>query len=151
VNGVITAHDLHQFILNPKFRLQYVTKIGRAQNKVFNEYWKWKMKDLTLSTWLISTLPDGVLPRILGRKHAFQVWEKGRQILSSLLNSWSCQLGWEIKNKSKLARFINEYLIRINVIVVSLNTSIYVISDHEHVDTILKGLSDEPNSFVMLI
>jgi len=54
------------------------------------------------------------------------------------------------KEQNKLARSINEYL-RINVIVVSLNTIIDTISDHEHVDTILKELSDELNSFVMLI
>jgi len=81
MNGIITAQDLHRFILNPKYVLQCVKKIDRAQNKVFDECWKWQMKYLTLFTWHLSTLLDCVLARVLGRKHAFQVSEKGRQIL----------------------------------------------------------------------
>ncbi|AES72756.1 hypothetical protein MTR_3g095110 [Medicago truncatula] len=109
------------------------------------------MKDLTLFTWHFSTLLDGVIPRVLGRKHAFQVSEKGRQILQLTSKSSTMPTQYRNKEQNKLARSINEYLLCINAIVVSLNTIIDTISDHEHVDTILKGLSDEPNSFFMLI
>ncbi|MCI05269.1 retrovirus-related pol polyprotein from transposon TNT 1-94 [Trifolium medium] len=38
VNGVITAHDLHRFILNPQIPLQYASIEDRAANKNSDEY-----------------------------------------------------------------------------------------------------------------
>ncbi|MCH90200.1 retrovirus-related pol polyprotein from transposon TNT 1-94, partial [Trifolium medium] len=49
-----------------------------------DEYQKWLFKDQTLFTWLLSTIPDGVLPRVLNCRHSHEVqFEKFRQELTN--------------------------------------------------------------------
>jgi hypothetical protein len=65
VNGVITAHNLHRFIVKPQIPLQFASVEDRAIGRNSDEYQQWLVKDQTLFTWLLSTLSDGVLPRVL--------------------------------------------------------------------------------------
>lgn len=73
VNGVIIAHSLHHFILNPSIPLQFASH-DHLENNTSAEYQKWLKQDQILFTWLLSSLSDNVLPRVLGCKHAYQVW-----------------------------------------------------------------------------
>jgi histone deacetylase 1/2 len=85
VNGVITAHDLHRFVVNPQIPIQFASVEDRIENKSSDEYKRWLFKDQTLFTWLLSTLSDSVLPRVLGCKHAFQVWDQVHKYFNSVL------------------------------------------------------------------
>ncbi|GAU34818.1 hypothetical protein TSUD_394440 [Trifolium subterraneum] len=76
VNGVITAHNLHRFIVNPEIPLQFATVADRIDGKTSDEYRKWIFKDQTLFTWLLSTISDAVLPRVVHCKHAHEVLSK---------------------------------------------------------------------------
>jgi histone deacetylase 1/2 len=60
-------------------------------------------------------------------------------------------LRYELKNTKKLSRSVNEYLLRIKSIVNSLTAVGDVVSESEQVDSILKGLPKDFNSFVMMI
>ncbi|PNX91021.1 retrovirus-related Pol polyprotein from transposon TNT 1-94, partial [Trifolium pratense] len=72
VNGVITAHNLHRFVVNPQIPLQFATVADRLDGKNSDEYQQWLFKDQTLFTWLLSTISDGVLPRVLSCKHSYE-------------------------------------------------------------------------------
>ncbi|KAK2435547.1 hypothetical protein QL285_020595 [Trifolium repens] len=104
-----------------------------------------------LFTWLLSTISDGVLPRVLNCKHSHEVWDKIHKYFNSVLKSRARQLGSELKNTKKRARSVNKYLIRIKSIVNSLIAVGDVVSEQEQVDAILEGLPEEFNSFVMIV
>ncbi|PNX69613.1 retrovirus-related Pol polyprotein from transposon TNT 1-94, partial [Trifolium pratense] len=70
VNGVITAHNLHKFVVNPDIPLQFASVTDRLDGKFSEEYQKWLFKDQSLFTWLLSTISDAVLPRVLHCKHS---------------------------------------------------------------------------------
>ncbi|GAU36893.1 hypothetical protein TSUD_220620 [Trifolium subterraneum] len=124
--GVITAHNLHRFVVNPQIPLQLDSMEARAQGTNSDAYQQWVVKDQYLFTWLLSTLSENVLPRVLGCKHAHE-------------------------NTKKLARSSNEYLLRIKTIVNLLITVGDVVSEQEQVDAILEGLPEEFNLFVIMI
>jgi hypothetical protein len=151
VNGVITAHNLHRFVVNPKIPLQFDSMEARSQGKNSDAYQKWLFRDQTLFTWLLSTLSESVLPRVLSCRHAHEVWDKIHKYFNSVLKSRARQLRSELKNSRKLARSVNEYLLRIKTIINSLVAVGDVVSEQEHVDAILEGLPEEFNSFVMMI
>jgi histone deacetylase 1/2 len=142
VNGVITAHNLHRFVVNPEIPLQFASVADRQ---------RWLFKDQTLFTWLLSTISDSVLPRVLNCKHSYEVWETIHKYFNSVLKSRARQLRSELKNTKKLARSVNEYLLRIKSIVNSLIAVGDSISEQEQVDAILEGLPEEFNSFVMMV
>ncbi|GAU27211.1 hypothetical protein TSUD_108020 [Trifolium subterraneum] len=120
VNGVITAHNLHRFVVNPEILLQYASIADRLDGKNSEEYKTWLFKDQSLFTWLLSTISDGVLPRVLNCKHSHEVWEKIHKYFNSVLKSRARQLRSELKNTKKSARSMSEYLLRIKSIVNSL-------------------------------
>ncbi|PNX94499.1 retrovirus-related Pol polyprotein from transposon TNT 1-94, partial [Trifolium pratense] len=151
VNGVITAHNLHRFVVNPEIPLQYASVTDRLDGKSSDEYQKWLFKDQTLFTWLLSTISDGVLPRVLHCKHAHEVWDTIHKYFNSVLKARARQLRSELKNTKKLARSVNEYLLRIKSIVNSLIAVGDVVTVQEQADAILEGLPEEFNSFVMMI
>jgi histone deacetylase 1/2 len=151
VNGVITAHNLHRFVVNPQIPLQFDSMEARSQGKNSDAYQKWLVRDQTLFTWLLSTLSESVLPRVLSCRHAHEVWDKIHKYFNSVLKSRAGQLRSELKNSKKLARSVNEYLLRIKTIINSLVAVGDIVSEQEHVDAILEGLPEEFNSFVMMI
>ncbi|MCH81099.1 retrovirus-related Pol polyprotein from transposon TNT 1-94, partial [Trifolium medium] len=151
VNGVITAHDLHRFIVNPQIPIQFASIEDRIAEKSSEEYKQWLFKDQTLFTWLLSTLSDSVLPRVLGCKHAFQVWDQIHKYFNSVLKARSRQLRSELKNTKKASRSIGEYLLRIKSIVNSLIAVGDTVSDRDQVDAILEGLPEDFNSFIMMV
>lgn len=151
VNGVITAHNLHRFVVNPEIPLQYANVADRLDDKNSDEYQQWLFKDQSLFTWLLSTISDNVLPRVLSCKHSHEVWEKIHKYFNSVLKSRARQLRSELKNTKKLARSVNEYLLRIKSIVNSLIAVGDIVSEQEQVDAILEGLPEDFNSFMMMI
>jgi histone deacetylase 1/2 len=151
VNGVITAQNLHRLVVNPQIPLQFASVADRLDGKNSDEYQQWLFKDQSLFTWLLSTISDSVLPRVLNCKHAHEVWEQIHKYFNSVLKSRSRQLRSELKNTKKMSRSANEYLLRIKSIVNSLVAVGDVISQQEQVDAILGGLPEEFNSFVMMI
>jgi hypothetical protein len=50
VNGVIIAHDLHRFVVNPQIPLQFEYMEARAQGKNSDANQQWLVKDQTLFT-----------------------------------------------------------------------------------------------------
>ncbi|GAU30708.1 hypothetical protein TSUD_39320 [Trifolium subterraneum] len=151
VNGVITTHNLHRFVVNPEIPLQFASVNDRLDGKISDEYRKWLFKDQTLFTWLLSTISDSVLPRVLHCKHSHEVWDKIHKYFNSVLKSRIRQLRSELKNTKKLARSVSEYLLRIKSIINSLIAMGESISEQEQIDAILDGLSEEFNSFVMMV
>ncbi|PNX93258.1 histone deacetylase, partial [Trifolium pratense] len=151
VNGVITAHNLHKFVVHPQIPLQFASVADRLDGKNSDEYQQWLFKDQSLFTWLLSTISDAVLPRVLNCKHAHEVWDQIHKYFNSVLKSRSRQLRSELKNTKKMARSVSEYLLRIKSIVNSLVAVGDVVSEQEQVDAILEGLPEDFNSFVMMI
>ncbi|MCH81597.1 retrovirus-related Pol polyprotein from transposon TNT 1-94, partial [Trifolium medium] len=131
VNGVITAHNLHRFVLNPQIPLQFDSIEARSLGQNSEAYQQWLVKDQTLFTWLLSTLSDSVLPRVLSCRHAYEVWDKIHKYFNSVFKSRARQLRSELKNTKKLARSINEYLLRIKTFVNSLIAVGDVVSEQE--------------------
>jgi histone deacetylase 1/2 len=138
-------------VVSPKIPLQFASAADRATATNSDEYQKWLIKDQMLFTWLLSTLSDGVLPRVLSCHHAHEVWDKIHKYFNSVLKSRACQLRSELKNTKKLSKSVNEYLLCIKSIVNSLIAVGDVVTEQEQVDSILEGLPEEFSSFVMMV
>lgn len=151
VEGVIDAHKLHRFVVNPVIPTRYAAETNRNLDIATPEYQQWLVQDQLLFTWLLSSLSESVLPRVLGCKHSWQIWEKIHKYFYSHLKAKVRQFRSELQNTKKGTSPINEYLLRIKALVDSLMAIGDPISDQDHVDAMLEGLPEEYNSFVMMI
>src|SRR3954468_19974016 len=73
VEGVILSHKLHKFVVNPQIPPMYKTDEDRIGNTISAEYEAWIVQDQALFTWLLSTISEAVLPRVLSCKHSYQI------------------------------------------------------------------------------
>ncbi|MCI12591.1 retrovirus-related Pol polyprotein from transposon TNT 1-99, partial [Trifolium medium] len=151
VEGVILANKLHRFVANPNIPPKFNSEADRALNNVTAEYERWIVQDQMLFTWMLASLSEAILPRVIGCKHSHQVWDKIHKHFHSIMKARVRQLRSELKTTKKGTRTISEYVLRIKAIVDSLIAIGDPISDQEHADAILEGLPEEFNPFVMMI
>ncbi|KAK2414066.1 hypothetical protein QL285_036702 [Trifolium repens] len=151
VEGVIISHKLHRFVVNPTIPAKYDSESDREQDKVSEAYDKWLVQDQMLFTWLLSTLAESVLPRTVGCRHAFQVWEQIHKYCNAHLKAKVRQLRSELKTIKKGTKSITEYVLRIRAIADTLLSIGDSVTEQDQIDSVLEGLPEEYNPFVMMI
>lgn len=151
VEAVIIAHKLHRFVVNPHIPQKYATETDDVLDLPTDEYESWLVQDQMLFTWLLSSLSDSILPRVLGCKHSYQVWDKIHKHFYSQMKATARQLRCELKNTKKGTKTINEYVLRVKNIVDSLIVVGDSVTEQDQTDAILGGLPEEYNAFIMMM
>lgn len=116
VEGVILSHKLHKIVANPQIPPMFKTGSERLSNIVSEEYQAWIIQDQTLFTWLIYTIYESFLPRVLSCKHAYEVSDKVYKHFHSQMKVRVCQLRAELKTIKKGNKSISQYVLRIREI-----------------------------------
>ncbi|CAJ2678668.1 unnamed protein product [Trifolium pratense] len=104
-----------------------------------------------LFTWLLSTLAESVLPRTIGCRYAFQVWEQIHKYFNAHLKAKVRQLRSELKTIKKGTKTITEFGLRVRAIADTLLSVGDSVTEQDQIDSILDGLPEEYNPFVMMI
>lgn len=65
VEGVIRGHKLQRFVVNPTIPPRFLTECDREFDSVNSAYVEWKQQDSLLFTWLLLTLSESLLPRVV--------------------------------------------------------------------------------------
>lgn len=151
VEAVIIAHKLHRYVVNPMIPPQFTSESNRALGIESEAYQLWVVQDHLLFTWLLGSLSPSILPRFIGCKQSWQVWEKIHKQFHVHLRTKVRQFRSELKNMKKGSRTISEYLLQIRALIESLHAIGDPVTDQDHIDTILDGLPEEYNSLVMMI
>src|SRR4051812_35257942 len=58
VEGIILAHKLHRFVVNPQIPPMFKNDEDRRANIRSEEYESWIVQDQALFTWLLSTISE---------------------------------------------------------------------------------------------
>lgn len=83
-------------------------------------YQQWLQHDQLLFTWLLYSLYESILPRVLGCRHSWQIWEKLHRYFHSHLKAKVHQRRSKLKTTKKETRYVSEYVLILKVIVDSL-------------------------------
>lgn len=110
VKGVILTYNLHRLLVNPTILAKYNSVDEEKQNKVSAEYSKWIVQDQALYTWLLSTLSDTILPRVLSCRHAYQIRDKIHKYFYAHLKAKARHLRTELKTLKKGTKSISEFV-----------------------------------------
>ena len=102
-------------------------------------------------TWLLSTLSDSVLPRVVRCVHSHQIWDEIHKYMFVHTNAKSRQLRSELKSITKEEKTVTEYLARIQRIVDVLESIDDPISHRDQIEAILDGLLEEYNALASII
>lgn len=92
VEGVIRGHKLHPFVINPSIPPRFLTVRDRDVDLVNPAYTEWEQQDSLLFTWLLSTLSETILPRVVRCVHSYQVRDEIHKYFQAQMNARSRQL-----------------------------------------------------------
>ncbi|PNX79394.1 retrovirus-related Pol polyprotein from transposon TNT 1-94 [Trifolium pratense] len=141
VEPVIKGHRLHMFLTD--------SAIGHnagSNNDGFNE------KDQILLSWILSTLSESMLKRVIGCTNSKQLWETLHNFFKNRARAKGRQYASELNNiMKKDTESISEYLLRIKILIDSLDFAGRSVNLQEHVNVILGGLPKEYDASVTLI
>jgi histone deacetylase 1/2 len=151
VEGVIVSQKLHRFVVNPQIPTKYACESDHELDKVSEAYDQWLVHDQMLFTWLLSTLAESVLPRTIDCRHTFQVWDQIHQYFNAHLKAKVRQLRSKLKTVKKGTKSIAEFVLRVRAIDDTLISIGDTVTEQDRIDSILEGLQEEYNLFVMMI
>ncbi|GAU31266.1 hypothetical protein TSUD_153410 [Trifolium subterraneum] len=147
VEPYINAHDLDDFLVSPQIPPMFRTEVDRTTATLNPEYRQWRQKDQMPFSWLQSTLSSEILTRFLGSHHTYELWGKIVSYFHKQLRAKARQL----RNTTLENRTIQEYLLRIRLLIDNLISIGDPLPLNQHLDVILEGLPTEFNTVISVI
>ncbi|XP_019442260.1 PREDICTED: uncharacterized protein LOC109346975 [Lupinus angustifolius] len=151
VEAVLASHRLERFVVNPQIPFRFLSEEDRDLQRMNPAFLQWEEQDQHLVSWLLQSLSESVQSRVLGLKHAWQIWDEVHTFFDSLIRARSQLLLSELRTIKKGSQSVTEFVSRIKALIHSLAAVGEVISDREQVRLVLEGLPSECESFVTVI
>jgi histone deacetylase 1/2 len=104
-----------------------------------------------LLLWLQSTLTSEILARFLGANHTFELWGKIVSYFQKQLRAKARQLRVELRATTLENSTVQEYLLRIRLIIDNLASIGDPLPLNQHLDVILEGLPPDYNYVISVI
>ncbi|KAF7835472.1 Retrovirus-related Pol polyprotein from transposon TNT 1-94 [Senna tora] len=122
-----------------------------ASGKINEDFLSWEQQDQLLLSWILSSVSDGLLPKLVGCHYSYEAWNKLETYFASQTRAKVRQFKAQLKNMKKGTMGANEYLLKIKRLVDSLFSVGSPLTNNDHIEAILEGLPEEYNSFVVSI
>ena len=148
----IRGRKLLRFLQGPAMvPPEFLTPEDEELGVVNQEFLDWEQQDQLLLSWLLSSLSNNMLTRVVGCHTSWQLWDHIHVFFQSHTRPKIRQFRSELRNTKKNDKTISEYLLRIKVLIDSLLSVGDPVSVQEHIDVILDGLPEEYDSFITSI
>lgn len=138
-------------LVNPTIPQFYLSKADRANDEENPAYVTWEQHDSLLFTWLLTTLSNSVLPRVVRCVHSHQVCDEIHKYKFAHINAKSRKLRSELKSITKGEKTATEYLACIQRIMDVLESIDDPILHNDQIEAILDGLPEEYNDLASII
>ncbi|KAH1107622.1 hypothetical protein J1N35_011390 [Gossypium stocksii] len=115
------------------------------------EFACFEQQDSALASWLLSLVSQAVLPHLIGMDTSAQIWNALANLYGSKTTSRLMFYRRALHSQRKGDLCMKEFLMKIKGYCDNLASCREVISEHEHVTTILNSLSPEYESVITII
>uniref|UniRef100_A0A803Q9W1 Integrase catalytic domain-containing protein n=1 Tax=Cannabis sativa TaxID=3483 RepID=A0A803Q9W1_CANSA len=128
---------------------EFLTAEDRAMNRVNQAFVDWEVQDQLLVSWLLSSMTESLLTRMVGCNSAQQIWSTLEKHFTLQVSSKILEFRTKLQNLRKGTLSLNDYLLKVKQTVDLLASVGEVLSDRDHVAAIFKGLPSEYDTFVI--
>ena len=150
VLSAVRGHKLQRFLFgSPESPKKFLCKEDEELDNVNPEFLDWEQQDQLLISWLLSTMSDGVLARVINCETSEQVWSTLNVYFASQVRAKVSQYQTMLKTTSKDSMSMNEFLLKIRGIVDLLGLVGHNVTVKEHIEALFDGLPDEYENFIM--
>jgi histone deacetylase 1/2 len=151
VEPYINAHDLDEFLKPSAIPPRFLNNDDRAAAILNPAFRKWRQRDQMLLSWLQSTLTSDILARFLGANHTYELWGKIVSYFQKQLRAKARQLRVELRATTLENSTVQEYLLRIRLLIDNLASIGHPLPLSQHFDVILEGLPPDFNSVISVV
>jgi hypothetical protein len=137
VEPYINAHDLDDLLVSPQIPPMFLNDTDRITATLNPAYRQWRQRDQMLLSWLQSTLSGEILTRFLGSHHSYELWGKILSYFHKQLHAKARQLRVELRSTTLENRTVQEYLLRIRLLIDNLTSIGDPLPLNQHLDIIL--------------
>ena len=148
--ATIEGYDLVKFITGEDIPRKFASEEDQGNGVVSAAYQQWKKQDSLLKSWLLSSMSTSFTTRMVGCEFSHQIWKRLEVFFASQIQAKTRQLKNKLSNTRKEGS-VSSYLLEIKKVVDSLISVGAPLSDHDHVEAILEGLTEEYSSFITSI
>ncbi|KAF7816123.1 Retrovirus-related Pol polyprotein from transposon TNT 1-94 [Senna tora] len=147
--ATIRGHNLYRFLQGEKFvPTRFASNEDREKGIYTEEYIGWQCQDQLLVSWLFNSMSDGVVSKMVGCTHSYQVWDKVEELYCSSTRARERQLKNDLRSIKNGSSSMSEFLLKIKKIVDSLGAIGLPVSTHDHIESIFYGLDRDYESFM---
>ncbi|KAF7831376.1 Retrovirus-related Pol polyprotein from transposon TNT 1-94 [Senna tora] len=150
--ATIRGHNLYKFLIGGKhIPKKYATAEAELNDERTDEYVSWECQDQLLLSWMLNSMSENLVSKMVGCDHSYQLWTKIQENFCSSTKPRERQLRTELRNTKKGSSSMSDYLLKIKKIVDSLTAIGSPISSHDHIESIFDGLGDGYANFITSI
>ena len=126
---------------------KYATTEDEAEDRISKDFLEWDIQDSLLVSWLLSSMTEKILTRMVGCNSAAQIWLTLEEYYSAQNRAKVSQFRTQLR-RTKLTGNLNDYLLKIKHIVDSLASIGHSLSTQDHIEAIFNGLTRDYSVFV---
>ncbi|KAF7838239.1 Retrovirus-related Pol polyprotein from transposon TNT 1-94 [Senna tora] len=147
--ATIKGHRLYKYLLGEKHvPLRYLSQAAVEKGEYSDEYLHWESQDQLLVSWLLNSMTDGMVNRMVGCSFSYQVWKKLEEIYASGTLARERQLKNDLRSTKKGSSSMSDFILKIKKITDALAAINSPVSAHDHIEAILDGLGEEYEGFI---
>ncbi|XP_019416470.1 PREDICTED: uncharacterized protein LOC109327775 [Lupinus angustifolius] len=141
--AVLRSNRAERFISDMDPPPQFLSDRDRIHHRLNPAFLSWDEQDQLLLSWILNSLSEELQPRVVGCSTSQQLWLENIEHCQAQTKARGRQLRAQLRLITKGSNTISEYFTRIKVLDDSLISIGSPITQAEHVDFILDGLSEE--------
>lgn len=150
--STVRGHRLHHYLDDsvsppPKF----ATPADKTAGTINSEFLDWEQQDQLILSWILASVSEGVLPRLINCDTASQVWSTIESYFSQQIRAKVSQYKLQLQNQKKGSLTMNEYLLKIRTCVDLLALVGHKLEAKSHIDAIFDGLPPEYDTFILSV
>lgn len=134
---------LQEYLFSGTSPERFLSDKDRDECKVNKEYLDWEQQDQIIVSWLLSSISDNVLSRLVNCDTTYQIWKTVELYFATQVRSKISQFQTILKNTKKESMSMNDYLLRIRHVVDLLAMVDNKLSVKDHISAIFDGLPPE--------
>uniref|UniRef100_A0A803QBV6 Uncharacterized protein n=1 Tax=Cannabis sativa TaxID=3483 RepID=A0A803QBV6_CANSA len=128
---------------------QILSEADQAAQNFNPEYLNWEVQDQLLVSWLLSSMSESLLTRMVGCNSTKQIWKALEQHFTLKVSSKILEFIAKLQMLKKGTLNLNDYLLKVKQHVDLLAFVGEIMSDRDHIAAIFKGLPSEYDTFII--
>lgn len=130
---------------------KFLTTQDEEAGHINAEFAAWEQQNQLLVSWLLSSMSESVLTRMVGCETSTQIWTKLNSYFASHTRAKISQFKTVLQNIKKGSLNMNEYLSKVKNIVDRLASVGHTTSESDHIEFILNGLLESYDTFIVSV